>query len=237
MSKPETQTETEQETKYEMSLSLNVLNHLGLNLYSNVPAVLSEAVANAWDADAEHVDVDIHPDEDPLHRSQALSEKNLERIQQSEPGGTWRDWDNELVLDCHKKDSGSTYNAVYGRMEWDSAAPTITTQFYGYGSGRFGHPEQDRAISLREGAMLQTFPKDYCFVEEETDEVSFKQIGRFIGNAVPVRIAEVIGESILQHLDNINVTDGIETRDGGGNAVRDVSQPQRTESSGAESLQ
>ncbi|MDY6777605.1 MAG: ATP-binding protein [Candidatus Nanohaloarchaea archaeon] len=66
MSKTETQSETEQETKYEMSLSLNVLNHLGLNLYSNVPAVLSEAVANAWDADAEHVDVDILPDEDRI---------------------------------------------------------------------------------------------------------------------------------------------------------------------------
>jgi len=176
-------------------------------------------------------------DEDPLHRTQTLSEINLERIRQSIPGGTWRDWDEDLILDCHKKDSGSSYDSVYGRMEWQGTAPTITTQFYGYGSGRFGHPEQDRAISLREGAMLQTFPKDYSFVEEETDEISFKQIGRFIGNAVPVRIAEVIGESILQHLDNINVTDRIETQDGGGNAVRDVSQPQRTESSGAESIQ
>lgn len=176
-------------------------------------------------------------DEDLLHRTQTLSETNLKRIRQSTPGGTWRDWDEDLILDCHKKESGNSYDSVYGRMEWEETAPTITTQFYGYGSGRFGHPEQDRAISLREGAMLQTFPKDYSFVEEETDEVSFKQIGRFIGNAVPVRLAEVIGESIHQHLNKHNVTNGIKSQDGGRNAVRDVPQPQRTESPGAESLQ
>jgi DNA (cytosine-5)-methyltransferase 1 len=176
-------------------------------------------------------------DEDPLHRSQDLAEKNLERIRQSEPGGTWRDWDDELVLDCHRKDSGSTYDAVYGRMEWDSAALTITTQFYGYGSGRFGHPEQDRAISLREGAMLQTFPKEYSFLEEDQDEIHYNQIGRFIGNAVPVRLAEVVGESINQHLTHHNVKDRDASRDGTGDEVRDVAQPQRAESPGAESIQ
>lgn len=174
--------------------------------------------------------------DDPLHRSQDLAEKNLERIRQSEPGGTWRDWDDDLILDCHKKDSGSTYDSVYGRMEWDAAAPTITTQFYGYGSGRFGHPEQDRAISLREGAMLQTFPKSYSFLKEDQEEVHFKQIGRFIGNAVPVRLAEAVGESINQHLEKHNVKDRNASRDGQGTAVSDVAQPQRVESPGAESL-
>jgi len=176
-------------------------------------------------------------DEDPLHRSQELEEINLQRIRQSTPGGTWRDWDDELLLECHKKESGSSYDAVYGRMEWDALAPTITTQFYGYGSGRFGHPEQDRAISLREGAMLQTFPKDYSFVKEGQDEIHFKQIGQFIGNAVPVKLAESIGESILQHLNSHDVRDRTGVRDEGRNAIRDVAQPQRTESSGAESLQ
>jgi len=175
-------------------------------------------------------------DDDPLHRSQDLAEKNLERIRQSEPGGTWRDWDDDLILDCHKKDSGSTYDSVYGRMECDAPAPTITTQFYGYGSGRFGHPEQDRAISLREGAMLQTFPKSYSFLKEDQEEVYFKQIGRFIGNAVPVRLAEAVGESINQHLEKHNVKDRNASRDGQGNAVSDVAQPQRAESPGAESL-
>jgi len=175
-------------------------------------------------------------DDDPLHRSQDLAAKNIERIQQSKPGGTWRDWDDDLILDCHRKDSGSTYDSVYGRMEWDAAAPTITTQFYGYGSGRFGHPEQDRAISLREGAMLQTFPKDYSFLKENHEEVQFKQIGQFIGNAVPVRLAEVVGESINHHLKEHNVKDRNANRDGQGTAVSDVAQPQCAESLGAESL-
>ena len=96
---------------------------------------------------------------DPLHRSSALSETNLQRVRNSKPGGTWRDWEEILRADCHTKDSGRTYPSVYGRMRWDQPAPTITTQFHGYGNGRFGHPDQDRAISLREGALLQTFPK------------------------------------------------------------------------------
>ena len=100
---------------------------------------------------------------DNLHVTATLSDINIQRIQHSIPGGTWRDWPESLVLDCHKKDSGQTYSAVYGRMRWDDVAPTITTQFIGYGTGRFGHPEQDRALTLREGAMLQTFPRGYSF--------------------------------------------------------------------------
>jgi DNA (cytosine-5)-methyltransferase 1 len=84
-------------------------------------------------------------------------------------------------------------------MEWGQPAPTITTQFYGFGSGRFGHPEQDRAISLREGAMLQSFPKKYAFVESG-GEYHFKTIGRMIGNAVPVRLGEIVGTTIKRHV-------------------------------------
>jgi DNA (cytosine-5)-methyltransferase 1 len=98
---------------------------------------------------------------DIFHRSASLSDKNMQRIKQSVPGGTWNDWDPALVADCHKKSTGKTYPAVYGRMEWDKPAPTITTQFFGFGNGRFGHPEQNRAITLREGAILQSFPKSY----------------------------------------------------------------------------
>lgn len=143
-------------------------------------------------------------DEDQLHRSRTLVDVNLERIKQSLPGGTWRDWDLDLRLDCHKKESGRSFDSVYGRMEWDAPAPTVTTQFYNYGSGRFGHPEQDRAISLREGAMLQTFPEDYDFFEE-SDDVEFKKIGKLVGNAVPVRLGEVIGRSISDHLEDHDV--------------------------------
>jgi DNA (cytosine-5)-methyltransferase 1 len=141
---------------------------------------------------------EVHPD-DPLHRSSALSELNLRRIRSSRPGGTWRDWDSDLIAECHKKDTGRTYPGVYGRMSWDEPAPTMTTQFYGFGNGRFGHPEQDRAISLREGAILQSFPPDYVFVPPD-EEIYVKTVGRLVGNAVPVTLGKVIGESILEHL-------------------------------------
>jgi DNA (cytosine-5)-methyltransferase 1 len=142
---------------------------------------------------------ETHPD-DPMHRTSELSSLNLRRIRHSRPGGTWRDWPKELVAKCHQKKSGKTYPGVYARMEWDKPSPTITTQFYGYGNGRFGHPEQDRAISLREGAILQSFPKSYQFVKEGED-YSFKTIGRMIGNAVPVRLGEVVGKTIRLHLE------------------------------------
>lgn len=140
---------------------------------------------------------------DAFHTSSKLSDLNLKRIRASRPGGTWRDWPKRLVAECHRKETGRTYPGVYGRMTWDDPAPTITTQFYGFGNGRFGHPEQDRAISLREGAILQGFPEDYAFVPEG-DPVHFKVLGRMIGNAVPVVLGEAIGQSIAAHL-------GIET--------------------------
>jgi DNA (cytosine-5)-methyltransferase 1 len=137
---------------------------------------------------------------DPLHRASKLSELNKKRILASVPGGTWRDWDEDLVAECHRVDTGQGYSSVYGRMEWDSPAPTITTQFFGFGNGRFGHPEQDRALSLREGAMLQGFPRDYRFVRPGED-VNFKAVGRLIGNAVPVKLAKAIAGAVLDHLD------------------------------------
>ncbi|MGM8141479.1 DNA cytosine methyltransferase [Enterococcus italicus] len=139
---------------------------------------------------------------DSMHRSVKLSDINLRRISQSKPGGTWRDWDENLVLNCHKKSSGKSYTSVYGRMEWDKPAPTITTKFYGYGNGRFGHPTQNRAISLREGALLQTFPKEYKFFDEE-NSINIKDLGIFIGNAVPVSLAKAIGISIQNSISNI----------------------------------
>ncbi|MCG7601789.1 DNA cytosine methyltransferase [Halomonas sp. McH1-25] len=136
---------------------------------------------------------------DNLHKASRLSAVNLKRIQASLPGGTWRDWPDHLRSSCHVKESGVTYPSVYGRMEWDAPAPTITTQCFGYGNGRFGHPEQDRAISLREAAMLQGFPRDYSFIPS-SETVSFAKIGRLIGNAVPVTLGKVMGELIQEHV-------------------------------------
>ena len=81
--------------------------------------------------------------DDPLHAASWLSELNVKRIQASRAGGTWREWPAELQAECHRRDTGKTYPSVYGRMEWEALAPTITTQCFGYGNGRFGHPEQE----------------------------------------------------------------------------------------------
>ncbi len=140
-------------------------------------------------------------DADLLHRARKFEAKNQARIKQSKPGGTWKDWDAHLRAPCHQRKSGETYTSVYGRMEWDAPAPTITTQFHNFGSGRFGHPEQDRALSIREGALLQTFPKHYEFLEPGAP-MRMTQLGIHIGNAVPVRLATVIGESIQKHVED-----------------------------------
>lgn len=141
---------------------------------------------------------------DRLHRASSLSETNLRRIRASKQGGTWRDWPVDLVATCHRDERGRSYSSVYGRMTRDKPSPTITTQFYGFGNGRFGHPEQDRALSLREGALLQGFPRDYSFVPENAG-VSFKTIGRMIGNAVPVPLARAIAGSVRTHLERHHV--------------------------------
>lgn len=143
-------------------------------------------------------------DNDNIHKASRLNDINLQRIKNSKPGGTWKDWPSELVAACHLKQSGQGYASVYGRMEWDKPSPTITTLCYGFGNGRFGHPEQDRAISLREAALLQTFPESYIFTCPE-NTVSMKSVGRMIGNAVPVKLGEIIGKSIISHLAKIKL--------------------------------
>ena len=79
----------------------------------------------------------------------------------------------------------------------------MTTQFYGYGNGRFGHPEQNRALSLREGALLQSFPANYQFAKQGT-VLNTRKLGVQIGNAVPVELGRAIGESILNHIAEVN---------------------------------
>ncbi|WP_312141879.1 DNA cytosine methyltransferase [Atlantibacter hermannii] len=138
---------------------------------------------------------------DPLHKCSTLSPLNMERIKASKPGGDWHDWPLHLRAPCHLKESGKFYKSVYGRMSWNEPSPTITTQCYGFGNGRFGHPEQNRAISLREAAILQSFPKDYLFFDKEST-LDIASTARMIGNAVPVRLGEIIGKSILKHLSN-----------------------------------
>lgn len=137
---------------------------------------------------------------DPLHRARHLSPLNLKRIKATPYGGSWQDWPEELRLECHKKSEGKTWTNVYGRINWDEPSPTMTTLCTGYGNGRFGHPTQDRALSVREAALLQTFPKEYQFFEDE-ESISIAKASRYIGNAVPPKLGEVIGKSITKHIE------------------------------------
>ena len=130
--------------------------------------------------------------DDPAHVTLPLSIQNKRRIRQSKPGGSWRDWDSHLVNPCHRK---AHYPASYGRMIWNAPAPTITTQFCYYSTGRFGHPDQDRTISVREAALLQTFPVHYALTDQEQPLV-IRRAARHIGNAVPVQFAQALGQSI-----------------------------------------
>lgn len=140
---------------------------------------------------------------DPLHRTRKLSPLNLKRIESTpHNGGSAHSWDESLVLKCHKKKSGKTYKGtVYGRMRWDEPSPTMTTQCIGLGNGRYGHPSQDRAISLREAARFQTFSDDYVFFDTEKEKLTLNKVAKFIGNAVPVRLGSVIGQSIKEHIN------------------------------------
>lgn len=137
--------------------------------------------------------------DDPLHRARHLSSLNLQRIQNTKEGGSWKDWPENLLLECFKKKSGSTYGSVYGRMKWDEPSPTMTTHCTGLGNGRFGHPDQNRAITLREAALFQTFPNDYKFFES-IENYNPSVICKQIGNAVPPKLGQIIAESIKEHL-------------------------------------
>ena len=129
----------------------------------------------------------------PNHSAAGLSPLNLARIRATPPdGGSRRDWPGHLGLrlDCHHAD-GVGFSDVYGRMWWDRVAPTLTSRCNSLSNGRFGHPEQDRAISLREAAALQAFPDDYEFFGTKNG------VARWIGNAVPVSFAEALGWAAL----------------------------------------
>lgn len=132
---------------------------------------------------------------DSLHRASPVQPQNLERLKHTPEGGDRRDWPEKLWLKCHQEYKGHT--DVYGRMNWDMLAPTLTTRCNSISNGRFGHPDttQHRALTLREAACLQTFPRDFIF------KGGMVARSKQIGNAVPVllaqRFAEVMHEQLL----------------------------------------
>ncbi len=127
------------------------------------------------------------------HTAAGLSDNNKKRLQLTpHDGGTRAAWkDTALQIPAYKGKDNS-FQDIYGRMFWDKPAPTITTKFLSITNGRFAHPEQDRGISLREGAALQTFDLSYSFFSN-----SIASTARIIGNAVPPRLAKRIAISIL----------------------------------------
>ena len=137
-----------------------------------------------------------------MHTTASLSTKNLERLRLTKhDGGDRSNWQNmkTLELPCYASGEKKFYD-TYGRMWWNRPAPTITTKFISISNGRFAHPDENRAISLREGATLQTFPKDYHFIGD-----SIASIARMIGNAFPPVFAEIIGEQIISYSKHIEV--------------------------------
>jgi len=136
--------------------------------------------------------------DDNLHVAARLSDRNLMRIRITpHSGGTRLSWsDNPLLQIPAYEGRDQVFRDVYGRMWWDRPAPTITTRFNSLSNGRFGHPDEDRAISLREGAALQTFPRTFVF--QGPDQAT---IARQIGNAVPPELARRIGEHVRRVRD------------------------------------
>ena len=127
------------------------------------------------------------------HEAASLSVKNLERLSFVPKNGGSRDsWPERLRLKCHVNHSG--HKDVYGRMRWKSPSPTLTCKCISISNGRFGHPAQLRAISLKEAALLQTFPDNYAFYG------MFINMAMQIGNAVPVKLAEVFGRYLVKLL-------------------------------------
>lgn len=142
-----------------------------------------------------------YKDESPfMHTVAGLKEINLKRLAMTKKNGgtrlTYAD-NEELAPDCHKNDKDN-FKDTYGRMWWDRPSPTITTKFFSISNGRFAHPEENRAISLREGAVLQSFPKNYIFKAS-----SIANAARMIGNAVPPKYAQAIGKAIIQNSEKL----------------------------------
>lgn len=135
---------------------------------------------------------DLNPP-DLLHRETRLSELNRKRLEHIPPGGGMQDLPHELRVNCHKIGAETIgHRYVYGRLAPDRPAATITARFDSFTRGRFAHPKQNRNITLREGARLQSFPDDFNFVGNQ------EEIAAQIGNAVPPKLARSLGVAVCE---------------------------------------
>ena len=164
---------------------------ISLPVATHGPGKLPFTTVKDWIGDLAELEAGGTDPVDPSHRAAELSELNLARIAATPEGGGRENWPDHLILDCHRNHKGHT--DVYGRLAWDKPAAGLTTRCISYSNGRFGHPEQDRAISVREAACLQTFPTSFVF------SGNLNSKARQVGNAVPPSMARVIGMTIVAH--------------------------------------
>ncbi len=159
---------------------------------SHGPHLLPFVTVREAIADYEPVDAGEEHPSIPNHVATRITDINLKRLAHTpHDGGDRRSWPRNLRLQCHNGEYNG-HTDVYGRMYWDRPSPALTGRCHSISNGRYGHPEQDRAITLREAAKLQSFDDDYVFYG------SNKSIALQIGNAVPVRLAEAVGRELLR---------------------------------------
>jgi DNA (cytosine-5)-methyltransferase 1 len=137
---------------------------------------------------------DLTSDVDSVHRARRSQPLTVKRLRATTQGGGRRELPDDLVLDCHRDLEGTQATSIYGRIDPTRPAPTMTTRCTTPSCGRFGHPTEDRGLTLREAALLQTFPLTYRF------EGNYGEIERQIGNAVPPRLAQALGLIVIRAL-------------------------------------
>lgn len=153
------------------------------------PRTVAEAIR---DLPSPPLDGSCHPDIPNHYREARLSALNIERIKHVPPGGGREYLPKHLQLACHQ--GNHRHLDTYGRLSWDDPSVTITARFDSFTRGRFGHPEEHRSITLREGARLQSFPDRFVFLGNREEGA------RLIGNAVPPLLAKAIGKSVRASL-------------------------------------
>lgn len=151
------------------------------------------------------ISITSHPhfNNDPLHNMKRNHSEKTNKIISLIPldGGSRKDLPKDLTSHCHLECDG--FYDVYGRMKWDDVAPTITSGCINPSKGRFLHPSENRTISLREAALLQTFPKNYFFCLSD----GLYAVAALIGNAFPPEYAKLQGRTIINHLENYSDKD------------------------------
>ncbi len=193
MQSPESRAYGVPQVRKRLVLVASLLGKISVPPATHGPGTGNPNFASVWDTIGNLPEIRAGEEHDAVknHRAASLSGKNLERIAATPEGGGRLDWPEELRLACHREHSGHT--DVYGRLRKARPAAALSTRCISFSNGRYGHPTQDRAISVREAARLQSFDDSFEFAG------SLNSMARQIGNAVPVRLAEVFASHFNSH--------------------------------------